>query len=181
MTIRWHHCRSTRLFPLITIDDNYKYDDYLHMRHTKRPSEANPRTSLMFKQSIGFPWFIHVRINIQNEGLSTDGTIPVLYIRRQSVIIQNDTSRRGRKTRITNEIRFAFTKRREALAIIPAKRSQTCSKLLCCDTWTKMLNYSIWHVKCNEVTKSYVQRIFANVELILLWKHRKRLAFNATF
>lgn len=81
----------------------------------------------MFKQSIGFPWFIHVRINIQNEGLSTDGTIPVLYIRRQSVIIQNDTSRRGRKTRITNEIRFAFTKRREALAIIPAKHSQTCS------------------------------------------------------
>lgn len=75
-------------------------------------------------QSIGFPWFIHVRINIQNEGLSGDDTVPVLCILRQPVIIQNDTSRRRRKTQITNEIRFTFTETLDESDVILAKHSQ---------------------------------------------------------
>jgi len=56
------------------------------------------------------------------------------------VIIQNDTSRRGRKTRITNEIRFAFTKMRSPRLLFPLNIRKRVCRWNCFTMWTKMLN-----------------------------------------
>lgn len=81
-------------------------------------------------KGIGFPWFIHARINIPNEGLPGDDIVPTLCIPAGG---RGDNPGRcitghGGKTReFLNEIRFALSRAATAVAatrLKSAKHSQ---------------------------------------------------------